>query len=321
MRFLWISLWSLFFCLLFSLELSREKMQANPNETLDLNELDLDLAEGRADFARFHYFLVNGPSDNQKLVGPPKGYLSLVNQALKPVNEILSEASLGNCLQVVEKNNLPIEESKASKDYVLEFEESTAFLPSHFDRQLGLQYQKQVSVFQEEELFLEVHFQCAPNSNIETQSIRMDLIGTNGVNSYLIDSQYGPGDSLKIDFYLDGATEKIAARFQSDDGDLFRFTSIRVSSLDGPSAFAAAGSSVENLISFRGHHDGNENITNVNSDVATSWLNASCLNLNDNEFAGSCPLIVQNETASEILAGSGAWTIQNVADFSLELLP
>jgi hypothetical protein len=177
----------------------------------DPSSMNLATSQGQADYVRWLYFLVNGPSTGNTINGgQTTGLVDIIENILGPkaLGGVLWAKGYRSCSDID-----PAGSTDTWGDYTFEYASGSKSIPSHFpttgtmDSQVTIKYQGTT--------FLVAEFKCSGND--EDGYIRL----TSSEDSSEIETYFHKNDTNNegyLDFYWKKGTETSAVRFQTDDG-------------------------------------------------------------------------------------------------------
>lgn len=306
---------------------------------LDPGSINMSVVSGRADFVRFLYFLVAGPSSDYTISGPDGGYIGLINDVIGPesLGSGLISAGITTCSEIPTSGTASLTETEGT--YLMTFTTGSKTIPSHFVSNASETYDKRVSVSLNGDDFMIAEFKCS-EEGLTIGYLRMDMNSDfTGGDALAFETYYlqnSNTNAINLDFFQtsDGSEgEKIAVRFETSDGDTFKLWLVRtVTSGGGPATLALTGKKSENLAQISMEIDSTANGTSNTDEaytISSSGTSGSatyfseCINMESNSTSTSCTgagLTLSDPGTWNLGAGANSFYMQDIYTLSLTSL-
>lgn len=291
--------------------------------TLDPATMNLGTPAGRADFIRFLYFLVVGPTADYSIPnGPTGGLVGIVQQVMgsEGFGGALYQMGYTSCDSIPATGSQEINEN--TDVYNISFSTPSKTIPAHYGSYGGSSFTKSVSIALNSVNMVKVEFNCEAGG-LSSGYIRMNVPDENRNLElyYLRDKTNTKG---YLDFYMtySGAAydEKAAVQFSTTDDinyNLFLFRSQdNISGNDEAAGFGLNGSSSTGLVKVHYVFDNNDNV--LDNSTAIGSASSECISLVTNDSSTGCGSI---STPTNVTLGAAySWTIQSLIGLSLNSL-
>lgn len=291
--------------------------------TLDPATMNLGTVAGRADFIRFLYFTVVGPSADYSVPnGPTGGLVGIVQQVMGAdgFGGALYQMGYTTCDAIPATGSRQINDN--TDVYDITFATPAKTIPAHYGSYGGGAFTKSVTIALNSTNMVKIEFNCE-SAGLSSGYIRMNASEEprNLELYYLRDKTNTKG---YLDFYMTYSgteyAEKAAVQFSTTDDvnyNLFLFRNqdnIAVGNDQG-AGFALSGNSSTGLVKVHYIFDSDATL-----DDATA-INASvneCISLVTNAASAGCGNIIVPTNVN--LGVAFEWTIQSLASLSLTAL-
>lgn len=290
---------------------------------LDPATMNLGTVAGRADFIRFLYFTVVGPTADYSIPnGPTGGLVGIIQQVMgvQGFGGALYQMGYTSCDAIPTTGSRQINDN--TDVYDITFATPAKTIPAHYGSYGGGAFTKSVTIALNSTNMVKIEFNCEA-AGLSSGYIRMNASEEprNLELYYLRDKTNTKG---YLDFYMtySGAAyaEKAAVQFSTTDDvnyNLFLFrTQDNTAGNDDGAAFALSGNSSTGLVKVHYLFDSDDAVLN-NATAINSSTN-ECISLATNAASGGCGNIIVPTNVN--LGGAFNWTILSLASLSLTAL-
>jgi hypothetical protein len=321
--------------------LQKAKISSNPIDWMipdaearkALNPLNITFAnaEGRGDFIRFMYFMVNGaPSGlGYSFPGPDGGFVGMIKQMTNKLGAALGRAGYATCEDIPTSGSASqtITKDGMAMTMTMDFGVGTKAIPSGYGSLTG-NFEKRVTVSRGDDEVMAFEMTCANGSGIRTGYIVADKDMmkesgrevSRGMEIYFQKNENtnaGRVDMLQVAEGSASNGEKLAVTFNTDDGDSFQMWMIRTTS-NGGDSFGVRGSRSSNQARLSSIHYTNADLNNATAiETVTNGANTftDCLDfsgVNAVSVGSSCSNINAHTSNAKFNNSEPAWTIQGI---------
>ncbi|UOF00771.1 hypothetical protein [Bdellovibrio reynosensis] len=297
-----------------------ETQKALATTTLDPANMNTGTVAGRADFIRFLYFLVVGPTAEYVIPNGPEGGLVGI------IKNLMSEEGLGGglyqmgyttCASIPTSGSETINEN--GETIVISFATPAKTVPAHYGAHAGNSFEKSVSISFNAVPMLKVEFTCEADGLNSGYARLHSAEDDRDIEMYWL--RDASEQDAYLDFYMtaDGASsdEKAAVQFRTlDDNvyDLFLFRNEDGASVSG-GAFGLKGDASTGLVKVHYQFDNDGTLDNT---TAIGSAASECIDLSTNALGAGCGNIV---APSNFTVGTAfTWTIDSLNDMTLNSL-
>lgn len=295
--------------------------QAMATTVLDPGTMNLSSVGGRADFIRFLYFMVVGPTADYSMPnGPgPNGLVGIIQQLMGKdgIGGALYQMGYTECALIPASGSTAMTEG--ADTYTISFGTPAKTVPAHYGAHAGESFTKSVSLSVNSVPMFKTEFNCE-SSGLSSGYVRLSVAEENRDMEiyYLRDSAAQDG---YLDFYMTYAggdySEKAAVQFRTQDEttyDLFLFRNQdNASGNDQGAAFGLHGDSSTGLVKV--HYVFDHNDSTLDNATAIGSGTSECISLVNNDSSTGCGSIA---APSNVTLGSAfSWTIDSLGDLTL----
>jgi hypothetical protein len=300
-------------------------------KSLSPADIDMTTTQGRGDFARFLYFLVNGAGDTgHTFNGPEGGFKGMINKMTGRIGKEMEKAGYTKCSEIPTTGSKEItinHPEKGAMTLTLTFAAGTKTIPSHFGSYAGTAYTNRVTVATSGKNMMAMESYCGADTAIKTGYLVTsgDQFGKRSFEIYFQQnstSNAGTVDLLHASSDTEG--EKMATRFTTTDGDSFKLYMIRTvasGTQKGGAFFALAGTRSTNLVNLYLVKHQKDAVTDTTT-ALTSAAATVCMSINGDTVTESTGCATASDpTAGPSYGGSSlTWSIAGVAGASVAAL-
>jgi hypothetical protein len=300
-------------------------------KSLSPAEMDLSKTQGRGDFARFLYFLVNGAGDTgHTFTGPEGGFKGMINKMSGRIGKEMEKAGYTKCSEIPTTGSKEItinHPEKGSMTMTLTFAAGTKTIPSHFGSYGGTAYTNRVTVSSSGKNMMAMESYCGADSAIKTGYLVTsgEQFGKRSFEIYFqqnTTTSAGTVDLLHTSSDTEG--EKMATRFTTSDGDAFNLYMIRTvasGSQSGGAYFALAGKRSTNLVNLYLVKHKNGAVTDTTTALASAH-STTCMTISGDTVteATGCPTATDPTAGPSYNGTNLTWSIAGVAGASVVAL-
>lgn len=201
----------------FSLQIPTKALAATALDGSTVFTTDLN----KANFVRYYYYLVNGPSSDYTMPNNNMNYVGIVNGYLDGLNSILASNGYSDCDSIPTSGSAT--GSVQGMSFDMAFSAGTKSVPSSFPNDGGETYDKRMVVSQSGSNFLEIQLKCSSASMTTGYILMGNQTLTEGT---MYEAMFQMDSSTNLT-YLDfvvwvAANRKFVTRFTTDDGDSYK---------------------------------------------------------------------------------------------------
>lgn len=290
---------------------------------LDPSTMNLGTVGGRADFIRFLYFMVVGPTADYSIPnGPgPEGLVGVIKQLMgsQGIGGALYQMGYTDCASIPSSGSTSATEG--AETFTISFGTPGKSIPAHHGSHGGGSYSKSVSIAVNSVPMLKTEFNCE-SAGVSSGYVRLTAAEDDGARDmelyFLRDTTAQDGF---LDFYMSYAgstyTEKAAVQFKTQDEtnyDLFLFRNQDNSAgNDEGSAFGLQGNASTGLVKV--HYIFDQGDATLDNTTAIASGSSECISLATNNTSAGCGNIAAPNNVT--LGASFTWTIDSLADLTL----
>lgn len=301
-----------------------ETQKALAATTLDPANMNFGTVAGRADFIRFLYFLVVGPTAEYVIPnGPENGLVGIIKQLMGKdgIGGGLYQMGYTTCSSIPTSGSETIDDN--GDTILITFGTPAKTIPAHYGSYGGGSFAKSVSLAVNSVNMLNLEFNCE-SGGLNSGYARLHAAeDSRDMEMYWL--RDASAQDAYLDFYMthDGASEdeKAAVQFRTlDDNvyDLFLFRNQdNASGNDEGAAFGVRGDASTGLV--KAHYVFDSNDATLDDTTAIGSATSECIDLSTNAAGAGCGNITAPNNVN-FLGAAFSWTIDSLADLTLNSL-
>jgi hypothetical protein len=263
--------------------LQKAKVSSNPIDWMipdaearkALVSFNFSTSEGRGDFIRFLYFMVNGAPEGSSytFAGPDGGFVGMIKQMTNKLGAALGRAGYATCEDIPTSGSATetITKEGIAMSMRMVFSAGTQTVPTGYTGAGGT-FAKRVSVFKGDDNVMAFEMNCANGTGIRTGYIIADKDMMKeplrevkrGMEVYFQKNENTNASRVDMLQVAEGSAsngEKLAVTFSTDDGDSFQLWMVRTTS-NGGDSFGVRGTRSTNLARLSSIHYTNSDLNN-----------------------------------------------------------
>lgn len=303
--------------------------QAYAGRNLAPGDINLQTVAGRADFARFLYFTVNGPATGYTISGPVDGFTGMINTIMLGMGKRLETEGYRGCASIPSTGSISksIQTKDGEMTVTMAFSAGSKAVPSYFAHHGGETFGKRIEVSKSDTKFMAIELLCDADATIKTGYI---LTSGNQFNKRNFEIYFQSNTTTKAGFVdlmhtsSDADGEKLAARFQTADGDQYNLWLIRTTTGGSQGItgayFGLKGSASGKLAQIHAIHT-----TGAASDTTmiSNATHKNCISFaSEAAVEGvNCATVADPTGNSQFNSADLTWNIAGVAGASVSSLP
>lgn len=305
--------------------------QALATITLDPTDGSFTLGTfaGKISYARYLYFLINGPGPGYAIRGPETGFAGIINPLTgnEGIGSILRSGGYASCAELPNSGTAAGTDNEGHTYQLVFLSPSTRTIPSHFANSPTESFDKRLTIARDGVAQMEIELKCDLDSPIVSGYFRLDGIATDETDGRQLETYFQTNADTKarfVDIFMSypegGEGEKLAARFLTLDGNEYHFQVVRtVTSGLNAVNLSLHGKKNHNLADFRFVQT-----LDINDASDVGSQTEFCLDLaldTSSDQCGTHDLSARTATTSTSVNGTPfTWTIDSTNDLILSAL-